>query len=134
MPSKRLLIILGVLALVVGFPAVTSFAATGASISLGYSVGTSNSTPYIDVQLTAVDSQFPSTVNVTVSAYYAGSSVPYRTVSVLVSPGPKGGVSEDFLFGYKGAGNYLFVGGVYSSKGTLLCGASIDPLIEPEWK
>jgi hypothetical protein len=133
-PSKRFLIILGIFALLVGFPAVTSFAATGASISLSYTQKTTGNVNYIVVQIEAQDSQFPNTVNVTLSSYYNGASVAYNAQSVVVSPGPRGGVVYDFIVGYKGEGNYLFVAGIYNAKGTMLFGASIDPLIEPEWR
>jgi hypothetical protein len=135
-PSKRVFTILGVLVLMLGLPSVSllSSATTGASVSMSYSLETSSSgVHYIAVTMKAVDSQFPNTVTMILTSYYKGASSPYNTQSVLLSPGPKGAVSNVFLVSYKGAGNYLFVGSIYNLKGTLLCQATIDPHIEPEW-
>jgi hypothetical protein len=64
---------------------------------------------------------------------YNGAKTPYNVQSISVSPGPNGGLSETFLVPFKGGGSYLFTGSILNSKGTLLCQATIDPVIEPEW-
>ncbi len=135
-PSRRLLIVLGILATVISLPVMTlaASAATGASVSLSYSVNTQGPHSYISVVITATDSQFPNSVVVSMTSYYNGASSPYNTQSVTVSTGPRGAVSYNFEVPYEGTGSYVFTGAVSNAKGTVLLSATIDPLIEPEWK
>jgi len=135
-PSKHLFVLLGLLALVVSLPVMArvSSAATGASVSLSYSVNGTGSQSYILVTITAKDSQFPNSVLISMTSSYNGASSAYNTQSITYTPGPGGSVSHSFNVPYKGTGNYVFTGSVANTKGTILVQATIDPLIEPEWK
>ncbi len=135
-PSKPILVFLGLLALVISMPvmALASSAATGASVSLSYSVEKTGSQAYIVVTMTAKDSQFPNSVLVTLTSKFNGASSAYNTQSVTYTPGPAGGVSHSFVVPYIGSGNYLFTGSITNAKGTVIVQATIDPHIEPEWK
>lgn len=134
--SRRILVVLGVLALVVSLPVVTrtSFASMGATIALSYSVVTVGTHAYISVVIEARDSQFPNFVVASMTSYFNGSSTAFYNQAVLLTPGPLGGVAYNFIVPFQGAGSYLLVGNILNLKGTVILGAAIDPLIEPEWK
>lgn len=134
--SRRILVVLGVLALVLSLPVATrtSFAYTGATISLSYSTLNVGTHAYISVVIEAQDSQFPNFVITSMTVYFNGSSTAFYNQAVLLIPGPRGGVAYDFVVPYQGAGTYLLVGSISNLKGTVILGASIDPLIEPEWR
>ena len=133
---RRLFYVLAIFALVISMPAMTraSFAATGASITMSYSVNTSGSLTYITVVLSAKDSQFPSSVVVTMSSTYKDASTPYNSQTVTVMTGAGGSVSSTFNVPYEGTGNYVFDGSIATAKGSVIMSAMIDPLIEPEWR
>ena len=134
---KSIFLLIGLLALVLSLPAITrlgTYAASGSGVSMSYTVKAVGSQPMIFVTLAARDSQFPSQVVVTMVSYYDGSSSPFNSQHYVVATGPQGGLIYIFSIPYQGSGNYLFVGSVYNAHGVLLMQASIDPLIEPEWK
>jgi hypothetical protein len=135
-PSKPWLVALGLLALVLSMPAMThvSFAATGASVSMSYSVNKVGTQAYITVEIEARDSAFPNSVTVSMTSYYDGSNSPFNVQSVVTTAGPQGGVVHDFVIPYEGAGDYIFTGSISNAKGTVLVSATIDPIIEPEWR
>jgi hypothetical protein len=129
--SSRVLVI-GVLALIFALPLMVraSYGASGASISLSYSVKTTGSGTVIAVTVSARDSQFPAYVSVSLASYFNGAASPFnhQVVTVLVSGG--GSVSQMFTVPSQGNGNYLFDGKISSTSGNLICEAVIDPFIK----
>jgi hypothetical protein len=102
---------------------------TTASISLSYMVSKSE----ILVTLSARDAQFPSQIVVSMSAYYNNASTPYSVQSVTLSTNGAGSFSYTFKVMFSGNGNYLFVGGICSTSGSLIAQTSIDPRVDPDW-
>jgi uncharacterized membrane protein affecting hemolysin expression len=136
--SKSILVTIGLLVLIVSLPVMFQPSANAASsktsISLSYSLKTVKGQRVMDVALTARDAQFPNRVVVSLSSYYGQSSTPYNVQTHTVSTRGNGQVTYGFTVPFEGKGSYLFTACIYDSHGNLLAQASIDPLIEPEWR
>jgi hypothetical protein len=133
--------IVGILALILSLPFIAkpSFAdstvvslshtSSGGSMSLSYSVKTSSSGTFIYVSISAKDSQFPKYVDVSLSSYYNDANTAFNQQTVTLAPS-HGSVSFMFSVPAKANGNYLFVGGISTTSGSLICQTSIDPFIK----
>jgi len=66
------------------------------------------------------------------SSYNGGS--PSTILGCTVDPQGKLISSCSFNVPFQGWGDYLLIGSVYGTNGTLLAQTGIDPMIEPEWK
>ena len=130
--TTSLWITIGILTLLFAVPlfARASFASSGASISLSYTVKTTGSGTVIAVTVSARDSQFPGYVNVYLSSYYNGASSPFNTQKVTVAVSASGSAVQGFAVPYKGSGNYFFASSVTTTSGSVICQASIDPFIK----
>jgi hypothetical protein len=93
---------------------------------------------YITVNETAFTTlllhPLPQNTKLVLSSSYDGGSPSTVLGCTIVNPtnAPIGTCS--FQVPFKGWGDYLLIGSVYGSNGTLLAQTGIDPLIEPEWK
>jgi hypothetical protein len=106
-----------------------SHTSSGASISLSYSVKTTSSGTTIYVTVSSKDSQYPSYVDVSLSSYFNGATTAFNSQTVTLAPS-HGSVSFLFSVPGQGSGNYLFVGRISATSGSLICQASIDPFIK----
>jgi hypothetical protein len=135
-----LLLVISALAL----PAVARTTSSATTIStsdlkntLAYQlVGLISPTPsYItvnEVVLNLLDKGLPPQLTLTLaSSYNGGSPNPVLTCTVATHNSILSMCS--FNVPFKGWGDYLLIGGVYGSNGTLLAQTGIDPVIEPEW-
>lgn len=131
-PTKTLFVVVGILALTLSLPMLTraSFATSGTSISLSYSVKTSGTQTTLWVTLSARDSQLPNYVVLSLASYFNGANVAYNSQSVTLTTTGSGSVSFTYTVPFQGNGNYLFVGGVSDTHGHQLLSASIDPFIK----
>lgn len=91
---------------------------------------------YITVNEAAISllpKSLPSSLELVLSSSYNGSS-PTTVFGCTVNPQASLITSCSFNVPFQGWGDYLLIGSVYGSNGTLLAQTGIDPLIEPEWK
>jgi hypothetical protein len=94
---------------------------------------------YITVNETVINLDYllgdkvPSSVTLGLSSSYDGGS-PTTIVGCTVDPQGQLLSGCSFQVPFHGWGDYLLIGSVYGTNGTLLAQTGIDPLIEPEWK
>ena len=133
--TSSFLVFFGLLALIVSLPVMArpSYAASSVYISMGYSEKVVDSHTIIYVTITARDSQMPSQIVLTLVSYYNGSSTAFNAQKINSLRGNNGGVSHTFIVPFQEGGNYLFVGSIRDTHGSLLLQSKIDPFIEPEW-
>lgn len=86
-----------------------------------------------DVVLALHGGSLPQTINLGLTYSYNGSSVTTVTGCTINTHGLSL-TSCSFKVPWKGWGDYMLIGSVYGSNGTLLAATGIDPHIEPEWK
>jgi len=90
---------------------------------------------YITVNETAftlLGGPLPQNLQLVLSSSYNGGS-PNTIVGCSVNTGGSSITQCSFQVPFKGWGDYLLIGSVYGSNGSLLAQTGIDPLIEPEW-
>lgn len=90
---------------------------------------------YITVNETAftlLGGPLPQNLQLVLSSSYNGGA-PNTVVGCTVSTAGSSLSTCSFQVPFKGWGDYLLIGSVYGSNGTLLAQTGIDPLIEPEW-
>lgn len=139
--ASIILLVLSVLAL----PAVAKTTSSATTISTG---GIKNTLIYNVVGLLSPDPSYitvneaalnllgkplPSQLTLTLAASYNGGT-PDPLLTCTVKNYLNSLSTCSFQIPFKGWGDYLLIGGVYGSNGTLLAQTGIDPVIEPEWK
>jgi hypothetical protein len=82
--------------------------------------------------LTLLGGNLPQNLQLVLSSSYNGGT-PSTVLGCSINPHDTPIASCSFKIPFKGWGDYLLIGSVYSTNGTLLTQAGIDPLIEPEW-
>jgi hypothetical protein len=90
---------------------------------------------YITVNETAftlLGNPLPQNLKLVLSSSYDGGS-PNSVLECSPSSLSSSLAVCSFHVPFKGWGDYLLIGSVYGSNGSLLAQAGIDPLIEPEW-
>lgn len=145
--SKQTRKILPVVLLVISVVAMPAFVRTSSAAYTVSSTGLENvltynliqavsPTPsYVTVNETVLDlllKPLPQSMELTLSSSYNGGS-PNTVLGCTVTPHGSLISGCSFQVPFKGWGDYLLIGSVYGSNGTLLAQTGIDPLIEPEW-
>lgn len=138
--------LLPIIALVISVVAMPAFVRTSSALTLSTSgvenvltynlLSAVSPTPsYITVNETVINllgAKLPNTLTLSLSSSYNGDS-PTTVVGCTVDPQGKLISGCSFQIPIKGWGDYLLIGSVYGSNGSLLAQTGIDPLIEPEW-
>jgi len=145
--SRRFKRIIPLVLLVISVVAMPSFVRTSSSAYTVSSTGLENvltynliqavsPTPsYVTVNETVLDlllTPLPQSLELTLSSSYNGGT-PNTVLGCTVTPHGSLISGCSFQVPFKGWGDYLLIGSVYGSNGTLLAQTGIDPLIEPEW-
>jgi len=143
--SERLVPLIVIVISVVAMPAFVRTSSSALSLStsglenvLTYNIlsAVSPTPSYITVDETVINllgSPLPSQLTLGLSSSYNGGT-PSTVLGCTVDPQGKLISSCSFQVPFKGWGDYLLIGSVYGSNGTLLAQTGIDPLIEPEWR
>jgi len=90
---------------------------------------------YITVNETAstlLAKPLPQNLRLVLSSSYNGGA-PSTVLGCTATPYTSHIAGCTFQVPFKGWGDYLLIGSVYGSNGTLLAQTGIDPYIEPEW-
>jgi hypothetical protein len=144
--SRRYRKLIPMLALVISVVALPVFVRTSSALTLS-STGVENvltyklidllsPTPsYITVNETVLDillKPLPQTLELSLSSSYNGGSPSTITGCTVNTHGSLiSGCS--FQVPFNGWGDYLLIGSIYGTNGSLLAQTGIDPHIEPEW-
>ena len=86
-----------------------------------------------EAAFTLLGGPLPPNLNLVMSSSYNGGA-PNTILGCSVDAHGDSVANCSFQVPFKGWGDYLLIGSVYGSNGTLLAQTGIDPLIEPEWK
>jgi hypothetical protein len=141
-PAKLIPIILLVIS-VVAMPAffktssAFSLSTTGVENVLTYNLiqAVSPTPSYITVNelaLNLLGKPLPQNLQLVLSSSYNGGT-PSTVLGCTAIPLTSLLAHCSFNVPFKGWGDYLLIGSVYASNGTMLAQTGIDPLIEPEW-
>jgi len=85
-----------------------------------------------EAAFTLLGGPLPQNVNLVLSSSYNGGA-PNTILGCSVNTHGSHFANCSFQVPFKGWGDYLLIGSVYGSNGTLLAQTGIDPLLEPEW-
>jgi hypothetical protein len=86
-----------------------------------------------EAAFTLLGGPLPSNVSLVLSSSYNGGT-PSTVLGCDVNPHGSSVANCSFHIPFNGWGDYLLIGSIYGSNGSLLAQTGIDPLIEPEWR